>query len=319
MTSVPASELPETVRIAAVATSSPDSDERLLDPYKLAHARKLKAAAARTSTEAGIKPAFAQAGEASVEANRAADDLRSAERALDMAEQEVIEKRALLARDQTATLETELGRAVATAEAAAEAARQALSVARSVELQKSDAAFAAARAVRDAEAAAEAAIVANRLANAAIEPVTIFVSRKEGRVLAQDIFPKVRDRLAERVLRESLDNVSVKLGTAGDPKLPDNSFDRVFMIHMYHEIEQPYEFLWRLRPSLLPGGQVIVVDADRPTGAHGIPPKQLMCEMNAVGFEMIDQHPLPNEGIFLMRFKVSGARPAPEAIKACGG
>ena len=141
---------------------------------------------------------------------------------------------------------------------------------------------------------------------------------KEGRVLAQDIFPKVREKLAERALRERLDNVSVMLGAPADPKLPENSFDRVFMIHMYHEIEQPYEFLWRLRPALLPGGQVIVVDANRPTGAHGIPPKQLMCEMNAVGFAMIDQHPLPNEGIFLMRFKVSGARPAPEAIKACG-
>ncbi len=142
---------------------------------------------------------------------------------------------------------------------------------------------------------------------------------KDGRVLAQDIFPKVREKLAERALRERLDNVSVMLGAPGDPKLPENSFDRVLMIHMYHEIETPYEFLWRLRPSLLPGGQVVVVDADRPTGAHGIPPKLLECEMAAVGYKKVDQHPLPTEGIFLMRFTVSGERPAPEAIKACVG
>jgi predicted methyltransferase len=140
---------------------------------------------------------------------------------------------------------------------------------------------------------------------------------KEGRVLAQDIFPKVREKLAERALRERLDNVSVMLGAPADPKLPENSFDRIFMIHMYHEIESPYELLWRMRPSLLPGGQVIVVDADRPTGAHGIPPKLLECEMAAVGYKKLDQHPLPNEGIFLMRFTVSGERPAPEAIKTC--
>jgi SAM-dependent methyltransferase len=142
---------------------------------------------------------------------------------------------------------------------------------------------------------------------------------KEGRVLAQDIFPKVRQKLAERALRERLDNVSVMLGAPADPKLPENSFDRIFMIHMYHEIESPYEFLWRLRPSLLPGGQVVVVDADRPTSVHGIPPKLLECEMAAVGYKKLDQHPLPNEGIFLMRFTVSGERPAPEAIKACRG
>ncbi len=142
---------------------------------------------------------------------------------------------------------------------------------------------------------------------------------KKGRVLAQDIFPKVREKLAERALRERLDNVSVMLGAPADPKLPENSFDRIFMIHMYHEIEAPYEFLWRLRPSLLPGGQVVVVDANRPTGAHGIPPKLLECEMAAVGYQKVDQHPLPNDGIFLMRFTVSGERPAPEAIKVCGG
>ena len=141
---------------------------------------------------------------------------------------------------------------------------------------------------------------------------------KDGRVLAQDIFPKVREKLAERALRERLDNVSVMLGAPGDPKLPENSFDRVLMIHMYHEIEAPYEFLWRLRPSLLPGGQIVVVDADRPTGAHGIPPKLLECEMAAVGYKKVDEHPLPTAGIFLMRFTVSGERPAPEAIKACG-
>jgi predicted methyltransferase len=140
---------------------------------------------------------------------------------------------------------------------------------------------------------------------------------KDGRVLAQDIFPKVRDRLADRVMRERLDNVSVKLGAPADPKLPENSFDRVLMIHMYHEIEDPYEFLWRLRPTLLPGGQIVVVDADRPTGAHGIPPKLLACEMAAVGYKVVDQHPMPTEGIFLMRFTPSGERPAPEAIKVC--
>ena len=73
---------------------------------------------------------------------------------------------------------------------------------------------------------------------------------KEGRVLAEDIVPAVRDALAERVARERLDNVSVRLGLPADPRLPEASFDRMLMVHMYHEIEQPYEFLWRLRPAL---------------------------------------------------------------------
>ena len=53
-----------------------------------------------------------------------------------------------------------------------------------------------------------------------------------GRVLAQDIMPEVIERLADRVARERLDNVSLKLGAVDDPRLPAASFDRVFMVHM---------------------------------------------------------------------------------------
>ena len=42
----------------------------------------------------------------------------------------------------------------------------------------------------------------------------------KGRVLAEDIVPDTRDQLSDRVQRESLDNVAVKLGTPDNPMLP---------------------------------------------------------------------------------------------------
>lgn len=139
----------------------------------------------------------------------------------------------------------------------------------------------------------------------------------DGRVLAEDIQPAVRDRLAERVTREALDNVSVRLGEPADPKLPDDSFDRIFMVHMYHEIAQPYEFLWRMRPALKPGGRVVVVDADRATNAHGTPPKLLDCEMAAVGYVLVSRKVLPSAGSYLAMYETKGTRPEPDAIEAC--
>ncbi len=141
----------------------------------------------------------------------------------------------------------------------------------------------------------------------------------KGRVLAQDIVPEVRDKLGARVYRDRLDNVSVKLGAAQDPMLPVNSFDRVFMIHMYHEISAPYEFLWRLRPSLRAGGSVVIVDSDRPTADHGIPPKLLTCELAAVGYVLRETRPIPQKGTFLTIFQTSGTRPEPSVIKPCKG
>lgn len=140
---------------------------------------------------------------------------------------------------------------------------------------------------------------------------------EEGRVLAEDIFPDVRDKLAERVNRDRLDNVSVRLGEPADPKLPENSFDRIFMVHMYHEIGQPYEFLWRMRPSLKKGGRVVIVDADRPTEKHGTPVALLSCEFAAVGYKLVEKHPLPGVDAYIAQFEPIGDRPEPEQMRAC--
>ena len=140
---------------------------------------------------------------------------------------------------------------------------------------------------------------------------------EDGRVLAEDIMPATRDELAERVARQRLENVSVRLGRPADPRLPADSFDRVLMVHMYHEIAQPYEFLWRMRPALRRDGLVVVVDADRSTQNHGTPPALLRCEFAAVGYEQVSFDAMPSAGGYLATFRAVGARPAPEAIRPC--
>ncbi len=139
----------------------------------------------------------------------------------------------------------------------------------------------------------------------------------KGRVLAQDINRGALDRLGDRVTREQLDNVAIKEGAFDDPRLPEKSFDRIFMVHMYHEIQEPYAFLWRMRPALAKGGEVIVVDRDRATDRHGIPPKLLFCEFDAVGYRLTDFSEQLKLGGYIARFEVSGERPAPSEIKAC--
>lgn len=139
-----------------------------------------------------------------------------------------------------------------------------------------------------------------------------------GRVLAQDIVPATRDRLAQRVQRENLQNVSVRLGVSADPKLPARSFDRIFMVHMYHEVTEPYEFLWHLRDGLKKDGLVIVVDADRPVRRHGMPPAQLACELHAVGLAPVRLTRLTGSDSYFASFRIASAKPEPTAIKACG-
>ena len=140
---------------------------------------------------------------------------------------------------------------------------------------------------------------------------------ESGRVLAQDIDQIALDRLARRVERYRLDNVSIQRGAPSDPRLPENSFDRIFMVHMYHEIEQPYEFLWRMWPALKEGGQVIVVDKDRPTDQHGIDPLLLSCEFSRVGYELVAFKDAPELSGYYAQFKAAANRPEPGEIKPC--
>ena len=138
-----------------------------------------------------------------------------------------------------------------------------------------------------------------------------------GRVLAQDIDRAAVEQLGLRVQRQRLENVSIGLGKPDDPKLPAGSFDHILMIHMYHEVAEPYAFLWNLRPALRAQGSVIVVDADRPTGAHGTPPELLFCEFAAVGFRLAEFVRKPAVTGYFARFEAVGPRPAPAAIKPC--
>jgi SAM-dependent methyltransferase len=140
---------------------------------------------------------------------------------------------------------------------------------------------------------------------------------RTGRILAEDIVPATISALARRVQRERLDNVALKLGTPNDPQLPDASFDRVLMIHMYHEIERPSEFLWHLHDDLERGGTIVIVDADRPTDRHGTPPRLLVCEFNAVGYELIRFDRLPDTESYFASFQPRGPKPAPEEIPPC--
>lgn len=140
---------------------------------------------------------------------------------------------------------------------------------------------------------------------------------ENGRVLAQDIDEDVLRRLGNRVERERLDNVSIALGRTDDPRLPENSFDRIFMVHMYHEITEPYALLWRMRPSLREGGQVIVVDVDRPTGQHGINPQLLFCEFERVGYRLVEFVRKPQIAGYYAQFEVAGERPDPRDIEPC--
>ncbi len=139
----------------------------------------------------------------------------------------------------------------------------------------------------------------------------------DGRVLAQDISREALDRLGRRVEKERLENISIKFGDVDNPQLPPDSFDRIFMVHMYHEVTEPYAFLWNMWPALNAGGQIVVVESDSPVGRHGLPHTVLFCEFEAVGYVLVEYIERPDIKGYFARFERGPKRTDPQAIEVC--
>lgn len=136
-------------------------------------------------------------------------------------------------------------------------------------------------------------------------------------VVAQEINAVLLDGLRKRLARDGIANVRLVLGTQGDPRLDPGSVDLVLVSHLYHEITQPYEFLWRLQPAFATGGRLAIIDMDNPTDRHGTPPDRLRCELAAVGYRQVAFHALAPADGYLAVFAAPAERPAPSKIRGC--
>ena len=140
-----------------------------------------------------------------------------------------------------------------------------------------------------------------------------------GQVIAQDVIKDYLVQLATRTKRLKLSNVKFALGEPHDPRLPRASLDAAILVHMYHEVAQPYAFLYNLASALRPGARVGIVDLDRPTSQHGTPLALLGCELAAVGYRQLSVHQLGGELGYLAIFRppAESDRKSPRDIVPC--
>ena len=115
----------------------------------------------------------------------------------------------------------------------------------------------------------------------------------QGKVFAVDIQPEMLARIARRKTLEKVVNVETVLGEQDDPKLPKNQIDLAFIVDAYHEFSFPREMGERLKESLRPGGQLVLVEyrAEDPRvpikRLHKMSEVQVKQEMAAIGLDWV--------------------------------
>jgi hypothetical protein len=116
-----------------------------------------------------------------------------------------------------------------------------------------------------------------------------------------------------------LQNVVISSGEPHDPRLPADSIDVAILVHMYHEIAQPYGLLYNLVPALKSGARVGILDAYGPPAEHGTPPELMRCELAAVGYRQVRFDRLAGSNAYLAVFVPPSiaSRTRPDVMVAC--
>jgi predicted methyltransferase len=131
-----------------------------------------------------------------------------------------------------------------------------------------------------------------------------------GRVYATDISAPYVQRLAGIAREPGMGHVVALLGGDRDAKLPPGSVDLVFTSDTYHHFEYPQDMLRSIHRALRPGGILVVVDYERMPGVSTqwvldhvrAGREQMIAEIEAAGFRLVDQPALLRENYFL-RFR----------------
>jgi len=174
------------------AGASTQPPVKMLSPMDRALAAKTQAAANVKISADAAKVALETAAERSAAAQAALSDLRGAEIALAAARTQLEEASRAAAAAAPDAAETAKA-AKAEAESRLAAAEKALAGARAAEDARRTDAFAAASAAREAERAAELAIETAKGSSKWTEPVSVFISKKEGRVFVRQGFAPILD------------------------------------------------------------------------------------------------------------------------------
>jgi ubiquinone/menaquinone biosynthesis C-methylase UbiE len=136
----------------------------------------------------------------------------------------------------------------------------------------------------------------------------------KGTVYAEDIQPEFLDQAKTRVNTMALKNVKFVLGNDTDPTLPANTLSGVLILDVYHHFDYPEAMLSHVRDSLVSDGKLVIVEYYKRRGAmpNGDPDRaiehirldedNLIREVVANGFKVIDQHELVPKSQYIVTF-----------------
>jgi ubiquinone/menaquinone biosynthesis C-methylase UbiE len=131
----------------------------------------------------------------------------------------------------------------------------------------------------------------------------------KGKVYAVDIQLEMLQAIVLNTNFEKLKNIEVIQGDSTSVNLPENKFDKVLMVDVYHEFNFPKEMILSIKKSLKKNGKIYLIEYRMEDDAvpiktiHKMGEKQAVKEMKAAGFKLeknIDNLPWQHCMVFVL-------------------
>jgi ubiquinone/menaquinone biosynthesis C-methylase UbiE len=114
----------------------------------------------------------------------------------------------------------------------------------------------------------------------------------KGEVYAVDIQPEMLKAILLSKAYEKYNNIELIKGDEQSVNLPENTFDKVLMVDVYHEFNYPKEMILSIKKSLKKGGKIYLIEYRMEDNSvpiktiHKMSEKQAVKEMKAAGFKL---------------------------------
>lgn len=135
------------------------------------------------------------------------------------------------------------------------------------------------------------------------------INEPSAKIIAADVDERFVKYLNERITSENKTNIFSRKAEYERPPVSVNEADVVFMVDVYHHIENRVDYFARLKKSLRSNGELVVVDLKKGDFEHGPPdemklaPEQIISELRNAGFENIDIDTTTLQFQYMLKFK----------------
>lgn len=135
------------------------------------------------------------------------------------------------------------------------------------------------------------------------------MNEPSAKIIAADVDDRFIKYINDRITKERSVNISARKAEYEKPPVLEKEADVVFMVDVYHHIDNRKDYFSLVKKGLKPNGEMVIVDFKKGDFEHGPPnemkiqPQIVIDEMKLAGFNLIAQDTSTLKYQYLLKFK----------------